>query len=438
MASVIWIGYTTLYRDGGAQFLRVAKTLAKQAAATFPNAEVRCVAVETKREFKASLGAIAAEQLAQLHFVGHSGMYGIMFGTVALPEQLSPHEWRELSLPFAADGEAFFHCCRSARWFAPFFARTCGVPTSGYHWYTTISARPDRYVASPKHSPADAYLIGMIGKKSHGYVGSVMKRVGLASAEPLQRFTPAEFEGDPSYDGVAELYDAAYPDISVRGPEVAWIDVHLPTPAVGQNGKLRMLDIGCGNGALLARMAPRLRRGVGVDASNGMLTMARKRNIGHSNLEFHQVSGPTLPVEDASMDVVTSLLSFRYLDWDPLMNEIKRVLVPGGKLLIVDMVAAPLASRDLPAFALSKQRQLKHRIGNRRFANALDALIQDPRWQTMLKYNPIRAQHEYVWYLESRFPGRKVETLDVAYHARTLAFDSGSLMPGMIAPQTYP
>ena len=438
MARVIWIGYTTLYRDGGAQFVRVAKTLAKQAAAKFPDAEVRCVAIETKREFKASLGAIAAGQLAQLHFVGHSGMYGIMFGTVALPEQLSPHEWRELSLPFASDGEAFFHCCRSARWFAPFFARSFNVPTSGYHWYTTISARPDRYVASPEHSPADAYLIGMIGKKSHGYVGSVMKRVGLAPAEPLKRFTPAELDGDPSYDGVAELYDAAYPDISVRAPEVAWIDAHLPAPAAGQNGTLRMLDIGCGNGALLNRMAPRLSRGVGVDASEGMLKMARKRNASHPNLAFHRVNGPTLPVEDASMDVVTSLLSFRYLDWDPLMNEIKRVLVPGGKLLIVDMVAAPLEPRDLPAFALSKQQQLKHRTVNRRFANALDALVRDPRWQTMLKYNPIRAQHEYVWYLESRFPGRKVETLDVAYHARTLAFDSGPLLPGMIAPQTYP
>jgi hypothetical protein len=31
-----------------------------------------------------------------------------------------------------------------------------------------------------------------------------------------------------------------------------------------------------------------------------------------------------------------------------------------------------------------------------------------------------------------------VEVLDVAYHARTLAFDSGPLLPGAIAPQTYP
>lgn len=436
MASVIWIGYTTLYRDGGAQFARVAKTLAKHAAAKFPAADIRCVAVETKRDFKASLAAVPAGDLQELHFVGHSGMYGIMFGTVALPEQLSPHEWRELRLPFASNGEAFFHCCRSARWFAPFFARTFGVPTSGYHWYTTVSARPDRYVVSPESSADDAFIIGMIGKKSHGYVGSLMKRTGVAKAEPLKRFTPAELDGDPSYDGVAELYDAAYPDISVRAPEVAWIDAHLPAPT--QQGKLRMLDIGCGNGALLNRMAPRLARGIGVDASGGMLAMARKRNAAHAHLEFHQIAGPVLPLPDASVDVVTSLLSFRYLDWDPLMNEIKRVLVPGGKLLIVDMVAAPLEPKDLPAFVMSKRQQLKHRTVNRRFAKALDALVRDPRWQTMLKYNPIRAQHEYVWYLESRFPGRKVETLDVAYHARTLAFDSGPVMPGMIAPQTYP
>ena len=36
----------------------------------------------------------------------------------------------------------------------------------------------------------------------------------------------------------------------------------------------------------------------------------------------------------------------------------------------------------------------------------------------MLQYNPIRAEHEMKWYLESRFPGRKVERLDVGVHAR--------------------
>ena len=59
-----------------------------------------------------------------------------------MPEQFSPHEWRTLDLPFAPDGEAFFHACRSARWFAPFFARTFNVPASGFHWYTTVSLDP--------------------------------------------------------------------------------------------------------------------------------------------------------------------------------------------------------------------------------------------------------------------------------------------------------
>jgi hypothetical protein len=56
----------------------------------------------------------------------------------------------------------------------------------------------------------------------------------------------------------------------------------------------------------------------------------------------------------------------------------------------------------------------------------------------MLEHNPIRAEHEYRWYLESRFPGRKVETLNVCRRARLVAFDSGALEPGMPLPMSFP
>lgn len=56
----------------------------------------------------------------------------------------------------------------------------------------------------------------------------------------------------------------------------------------------------------------------------------------------------------------------------------------------------------------------------------------------MLQFNPIRATHEYVWYFESRFPGKKVEVLNLGWNNRVLAFDSGPLQPGRVAPQTYP
>lgn len=119
--------------------------------AQHPDQTVRCVSVESKREFVDEMAHIKgkSDALTELHFVGHSGMYGPMFRTTALPEQFSPFEWRELAtsraLPFAPNGQAYFHACRTARWFAQFFAQTFGVPAHGYHWYTTISVRPDTF-----------------------------------------------------------------------------------------------------------------------------------------------------------------------------------------------------------------------------------------------------------------------------------------------------
>jgi hypothetical protein len=120
------------------------------------------------------------------------------------------------------------------------------------------------------------------------------------------------------------------------------------------------------------------------------------------------------------------------------MNELRRVLAPGGRILIVDMVTVPTRWRELPRFARSKARQLVGEARRPAFRRALRRLVHDPRWQVMLKYNPIRAEHELRWYLESRFPGREVELLTVGWNTRVLAFDSGPLEPGWVAPQSYP
>jgi len=54
-------------------------------------------------------------------------MYGIMFGSVAWPEQFSPHEWRQLTIR-SRRAPPVVPRLPTARWFAPFFARTFGVP----------------------------------------------------------------------------------------------------------------------------------------------------------------------------------------------------------------------------------------------------------------------------------------------------------------------
>lgn len=435
---VILITYTTLYREGGSKFARAAATLAREKAAARPDADVVLTAVESKRAFVNALGRVAADgkQLAELHFIGHSGMYGPMFRTTAMPEQFSPFEWRTLAIPFATGGEAFFHACRTARWFAPFFARTFGVPASGYHWYTSVSLARESFVWEKGRDPRGdrpLYVIGCIGKKSHGWAGAARKYLGSDAAEAMKRFLPEDPGNDPSYDGVAPLYDAVFQDIGVREDEWAWLSKRLPT-----DGKAAVLDVGCGNGALLVKMADRIGTGAGVDASAVMIGLARENAVKYPHLRFEAVTGPYLPYPDASFDVVTSLLSFRYLDWDPIMNEIRRVLKPGGRILVVDMVTAPVKAAELPGLISAQWRQWRSKRKYAAFHAALARLVRDPRWKTMLQYNPIRAEHEFRWYLESRFPPQKVEMLNVGLHARVLAFDSGPLAPGTVAPQSYP
>lgn len=423
---MIVVAYTAGYRSGGRFLKQAAETLARHKRAE--GHRVALHAVETKRAFVDAVGAVP-EPIDELHLCGHSGMYGPMFGTTALPEQFSPHEWRELAIPFSEGGEAFFHACRTGRWFAPFFARTFGVPASGHHWYTTVSREDTRYRQVPERidRSADIYIVGQPGRTSHGLVGALGKRVGWLPPEPMLRFEPQAHEG-ADYDRVATLYDRVFDDIRVRRREWAWMSPRVPAGS-------HVLDVGCGTGALLRAFEGQGVTGVGADVSGAMLDRARAHRPAGI---FEQLSGPELPFEDDRFDVVTSLLSWRYLDWDPILTEVARVLKPGGRLLIVDMVAKAAGLRELPLVLADKLDAWRTERGFDGYHEARRRLVEDPAWAEMLKYNPIRAEHEYRWFLESRFPGRKVETLDRGRRTRILAFDSGPITQAWFPPQSYP
>jgi ubiquinone/menaquinone biosynthesis C-methylase UbiE len=433
MPNVILIIYTTKYRLGGHQFPVVVETLAAEKRASV-DGEIITRAVESKMDVLKAIDEIkqSGNKVAEFIFVGHSGMYGPMYGTVAFPEQFSPYEWEQMDIPFAENASAYFYCCRSARWFAPFFARTFNVPTYGFFWYTTFSRSKDKYVSAGDSINAPLYTIGCKGRKSHGYLGAAKKRLGFEAAEKMKRFEPRPPDGDTSYDHVAELYDAAFVDIRVRKDEWKWLNEHFP------DGKVDMLDIGCGNGALLNALADCLSSGVGVDESGGIIERAKIKNQDISNLRFERINGPVLPFPDNSFDVVTSLMSFRYLDWDPLLHEIKRVVRPGGKFLIIDMVTVPVAAGEYPRLFADKLRTMRNQKANAPFDVALKKLVSHPDWKKMLEYNPIRSEHEMKWYLESRFPGQKMKILNMAWHSRIVAFDSGPVEDGIDIKLSYP
>ncbi len=91
-----------------------------------------------------------------------------------------------------------------------------------------------------------------------------------------------------------------------------------------------VLEIGCGTGLLLSRVAPGAARAVGVDLSPGMLAHARERG-----LDVHEGRAEALPFEDASFDVVYSFKVLAHVpDLDAAFAEAARVTRPHGRLFL--------------------------------------------------------------------------------------------------------
>jgi len=98
-------------------------------------------------------------------------------------------------------------------------------------------------------------------------------------------------------------------------------------------------DLGCGTGQVAASLAPFVREVVAVDGSAPMLTAARKRLAPYRNVELHRGDLEALPLEAASLDAAVLSLAL-HLAPEParVLAEAARVLRPGGKLLVVDMM----------------------------------------------------------------------------------------------------
>jgi ubiquinone/menaquinone biosynthesis C-methylase UbiE len=92
-------------------------------------------------------------------------------------------------------------------------------------------------------------------------------------------------------------------------------------------------DLGCGTGQLAAALGPFVRRVVAVDRSNEMLQAARRRLRGFSNVETRRGDLEALPLEDAS------LVLHHLPDPAAALREAGRVIRPGGRLLLCDMLA---------------------------------------------------------------------------------------------------
>ena len=133
----------------------------------------------------------------------------------------------------------------------------------------------------------------------------------------------------------------------------------LLVEASGPQANDEVLDIACGPGSVVVAFAGRVRRSVGLDATEAMLAQARRLAAAHNlnNTQFCQGDVYRLPFAAASFDIVSCRFAFHHFETpERALAEMLRVCRPGGRIVLCDAVAS-----DDPAKAAAFNRMERHR-----------------------------------------------------------------------------
>ena len=157
-----------------------------------------------------------------------------------------------------------------------------------------------------------------------------------------------------------------YLHTTLRGKFVVWADLldqlHL-------QGHERLLDVGCGRGAVLLMAAQRLTTGRAagvdlwrsVDQSGNSLEATRRNAVAEGvadRVDLHTGDMTALPLQDDSFDVVVSSLAIHNISEsagrEKAITEAVRVLRPGGRLMIADIRATRQHEAQLAKLGMSE------------------------------------------------------------------------------------
>ena len=155
---------------------------------------------------------------------------------------------------------------------------------------------------------------------------------------------------------VAERYGAGW--TQANAPDLGWlVEAVRPTKAD------RAIDVGTGGGHAALALAPAVASVAAIDPTPEMLAVASRlaAERGIANITFTRAAADALPFPDATFDVAISRFSVHH--WPqpgPAFREIGRVVRPGGRLALVDMVAPATGPIDTFVNAIELLRDPSH------------------------------------------------------------------------------
>lgn len=146
---------------------------------------------------------------------------------------------------------------------------------------------------------------------------------------------------DPSVEASVPIGPDAYKTwrATTLGFTTEAIEQRLIFELIGDIKGRKLLDVGCGDGALVCAAATRGADAVGIDSDPAMLAAARTlRDQRAANATFLQGRAEHLPFADGAFDVVVAVTVLCFVpDAGGVIGEMARVLKPGGRLVIGEL-----------------------------------------------------------------------------------------------------